>query len=281
MNVFNKNLYLKFAEKNEEKRLYYINIIKMNQFLIENHITSLFKAEELFKYMQVFLQIKSDLFDDSLFKESFLTFFEKNLSADEIKEFYDKLSLSTEDFNFNFSSIALLINIFSFHQESTKQLQNEEKIKFFYEDILGLKNDDDVVLTEEKIEDEKREELTEDYIPESETLNKAKENFGKYSKDDIEFVNEFLVILDKILPPEEENILLFSNEYDYPTKKIFTNAQKPKIPKFPVEKLAVEIEEEKEHVITSRKYCLFCGISCRAFVCRHLVRKEEQKRTTG
>ena len=253
MNVFNKNLYLKFAEKNEEKRLYYINIIKMNQFLIENHITSLFKAEELFKYMQVFLQIKSDLFDDSLFKESFLTFFEKNLSADEIKEFYDKLSLSTEDFNFNFSSIALLINIFSFHQESTKQLQNEEKIKFFYEDILGLKNDDDVVLTEEKIEDEKREELTEDYIPESETLNKAKENFGKYSKDDIEFVNEFLVILDKILPPEEENILLFSNEYDYPTKKIFTNAQKPKIPKFPVEKLAVEIEEEKERRIEEQE----------------------------
>ena len=56
--------------------------------------------------------------------------------------------------------------------------------------------------------------------------------------NDIEFVNEFLLILDKILPPEDENVLLFSNEYDYPTKKVYTNDQKAKIPKFPVERFS-------------------------------------------
>jgi len=253
MNILNNNIFLKYADKNEDKNINYLNFMKMNKFLIENHITSLFKANDLFDYMQLFLQIKSDLFDNSTFKEQFLTFFEKNLKDEEIKGFFDQLSLNIEDYNFNFSSIALLINILSLYQESTKELSKEEKIKFFYEDILHLKNFEEVNLTEEKIEEEKKEEIVEDYIPESETLNKAKESFGKYTKDDIEFVNEFLLILDKILPPEDENVLLFSNEYDYPTKKVYTNDQKAKIPKFPVERLAVEVEEEKERKIEEQE----------------------------
>ena len=253
MNVLNNNIYLKFADKNEEKKIYFINFIKMNKFLIDNHITSLFKSNELFEYLQLFLQIKSELLDDATFKEEFLTFFEKNLKDDEIQDFFNKLILPLEDYNFNFSSIALLMNIFALKLETSKDLSKAEKIKFFYEDILLLKNTDEVNLTEEKIEEEKPEEKQEDYIPESETLNKAKENFGKYSKDDIEFVNEFLMILDKILPPEDENILLFSNEYDYPTKKVYTNEIKSKKPKFPVERLAVEVEEEKERKILEQE----------------------------
>ena len=253
MNVLNNNVYLKYADKDEEKKMNYINFIKMNKFLIETHITSLFKSNELFDYMQLFLQIKSELFEDTTFRGEFMTFFEKNLKDEEIKGFFNRLILPIEDYNFNFSSIALLMNIFALKLESSKDLSKEEKIKFFYEDILNLKNFDEVNLTEEKIEEEKPEEKAEDYVPESETLNKAKENFGQYSKDDIEFVNEFLLMLDKILPPEDENILLFSNEYGYPTKKIYTNEDKSKIPKFPVERLAVEVEEERERKIEEQE----------------------------
>jgi tetratricopeptide (TPR) repeat protein len=225
----------------------------MNKFLIDNHITSLFKTNELFDYMQIFLQIKSPLFEDSTFKEEFLTFFEKNLKDEEIKGFFDKLMLPIEEYNFNFSIIALLMNVFALKLETSKDLPKEEKIKFFYEEILNLKNFEEVNLTEEKIEEEKPEEKVEDYVPESETLNKCKESFGNYSKDDIEFVNEFLLMLDKILPPEDENILMFSNEYDYPTKKVYTNDMKSKIPKFPVERLAVEVEEERERKIEEQE----------------------------
>ena len=253
MNVLNNNIFLKYADKDEEKNLFYINFIKMNKFLIDNHITSLFKINELLDYMQIFLQIKSPLFEDSTFKEEFLTFFEKNLKDEEIKGFFDKLMLPIEDYNFNFSIIALLMNVFALKLETSKDLPKEEKIKFFYEEILNLKNFEEVNLTEEKIEEEKPEEKVEDYVPESETLNKCKESFGNYSKDDIEFVNEFLLMLDKILPPEDENILMFSNEYDYPTKKVYTNDMKSKIPKFPVERLAVEVEEERERKIEEQE----------------------------
>ena len=145
------------------------------------------------------------------------------------------------------------MNILSFNLESSKESINEEKIRFFYEDILNLNIFEDANLPEEKIDDQKEEEIFEDFVPESDTLNKAKENFGKYSRDDIEFVNEFLMTLDKILPKPDENIINFANEYSYPIKKLHVNETKKKIPKFPVDKLAVEVEEEKERKIAEQE----------------------------
>ena len=253
MNALNNNIYLKYADRNEEKKIYYLNFIKMNKFLIDQHITSLFKTNELFEYMQLFTQIKSDFLEDSTFKEEFLTFFEKNLTDEEIKEFFNKMILPIEDFNFNYSSLVLLLNVFAFNLESSKDSPKEEKVRFFYEEILHLKNLEEVNLTEEKINEEKEEETIEDYLPESETLNKAKQSFGKYTKDDIEFIGEFLEKLDKILPPEDENILAFANEYDYPVKNLYNNDKKAAIPKFPVERLAVEVEEEKERKLAEQE----------------------------
>jgi len=253
MNALNNNIYLNYADRNEEKKIYYLNFIKMNKFLIDQHITSLFRANELYEYMQLFTQIKSDFLGDSTFKEEFLTFFEKNLTDEEIKEFFNKMILPIEDYNFNYSSIVLLLNVFASNLESSKLFPNEEKIKFFYEEILHLKNFEEVNLTEEKINEEKEEESTEDYLPESETLNKAKQSFGKYTKDDIEFIGEFLEKLDKILPPEDENILAFANDYDYPVKNLYNNEKKTTIPKYPVERLAVEVEEEKERKLAEQE----------------------------
>jgi tetratricopeptide (TPR) repeat protein len=144
------------------------------------------------------------------------------------------------------------VNHFTLYLESSKESPKEDKVKFFYEEILHLKVDN-INVSDEKIEEEKKEQIVEDILPQSETLNKAKASFGKYTKEDIEFMNEFLQNLDKVLPPEDENILSFANDYDYPTKNIFTNVKKDVIPKFPVEKLAVEIEEEKQRMIEEKE----------------------------
>ena len=253
MSQLNSDIFQKYAEKTTEKNIniYYINVAKMNKFLIENKISSLFNRDAIFKYMQIFLKIKSFVLDDPTFNEEFMSFFEKEIPISEIKEIFEKLILSIEDFNFNFSSIALLMNIFAFHLESSKKSDKEEKIRFFFEEILNLR-----ILEENnisRIEEDKEDDIIEDYVPESITLNKVKENFGKYSKDDIELVNEFLISLDKILPEADENIINFANEYDYPTKKLYINDEKKIIPKFPVEKLAVEIEEEKERKIEEQE----------------------------
>ena len=253
MSQLNSDIFQKYAEKTTEKNIniYYINVAKMNKFLIENKISSLFNRDAIFKYMQTFLKIKSFVLDDPTFNEEFMSFFEKEIPISEIKEIFEKLILSIEDFNFNFSSIALLMNIFAFNLESSKKSDKEEKIRFFFEEILNLRVIEENNIS--RIEEDKEDDIIEDYVPESITLNKVKENFGKYSKDDIELVNEFLISLDKILPEADENIINFANEYDYPTKKLYINDEKKIIPKFPVEKLAVEIEEEKERKIEEQE----------------------------
>ena len=244
MNELKNNIFSKYSEQITEKDLniFYINFAKINKLLVDLRITSLFNRDILFQYFQIFLKIKSFVLDDPTFNDEFMSFFEKSIPIEEIKEIFDKMILSVDEFNFSFSSIALLINLFAYNLESSKTLIKEEKIRFFFEEILNLKIED-ANLSQEKIEEERDEDIFEDYVPESIILNKAKETFGKYSKDDIELISDFLLTLDKVLPQPDENIINFSNEYSYPSK----------IPKFPVEKLAVEVEEEKERKILEQE----------------------------
>ena len=254
MKELKNNIFLKYSEQITEKDLniFYINFAKINKLLVDLRITSLFNRDILFQYFQIFLKIKSFVLDDPTFNDEFMSFFEKSIPIEEIKEIFDKMILSVDEFNFSFSSIALLINLFAYNLESSKTLIKEEKIRFFFEEILNLKIED-ANLSQEKIEEERDEDIFEDYVPESIILNKAKETFGKYSKDDIELISDFLLTLDKVLPQPDENIINFSNEYSYPSKKLYFNEDKKVIPKFPVEKLAVEVEEEKERKILEQE----------------------------
>ena len=254
MNELKNNIFLKYSEQITEKDLniFYINFAKINKLLVDLRITSLFNRDILFQYFQIFLKIKSFVLDDPTFNDEFMSFFEKSIPIEEIKEIFDKMILSLDEFNFSFSSIALLINLFAYNLESSKTLIKEEKIRFFFEEILNLKIED-ANLSQEKIEEGRDEDIFEDYVPESIILNKAKETFGKYSKDDIELISDFLLTLDKVLPQPDENIINFSNEYSYPSKKLYFNEDKKVIPKFPVEKLAVEVEEEKERKILEQE----------------------------
>ena len=254
MNELKNKIFSKYCEQITEKDLniYYINFAKINKLLVDLRITSLFNRDILFQYFQIFLKIKSFVLDDPTFNEEFMSFFEKSIPIDEIKEIFDKMILSVDDFNFSFSSIALLVNLFAYNLESSKTLIKEEKIRFFFEEILHLKIEE-TNLSQEKIDEEKEEDTFEDYVPESIILNKAKESFGKYGKDDIELISDFLLTLDKVLPQPNENIINFANEYSYPSKKLYFNEDKKVIPKFPVEKLAVEVEEEKERKILEQE----------------------------
>ena len=254
MNELKNNIFSKYSEQITEKDLniFYINFAKINKLLVDLRITSLFNRDILFQYFQIFLKIKSFVLDDPTFNDEFMSFFEKSIPIEEIKEIFDKMILSVDEFNFSFSSIALLINLFAYNLESSKTLIKEEKIRFFFEEILNLKIED-ANLSQEKIDEERDEDIFEDYVPESIILNKAKETFGKYSKDDIELISDFLLTLDKVLPQPDENIINFSNEYSYPSKKLYFNEDKKVIPKFPVEKLAVEVEEEKERKILEQE----------------------------
>ena len=247
MYAFNEDIFTKYCTKyKDSNNILYMNMVKFNPFFIERHLSSVFKGEELMNFVQVFT--KFDLKYEGI-KADFASVFEHPMSENQINDFFENNLVSTRELNFSFSSVLLLMGLLSINLKSTQDADKNEKIRFFFEDILNLKRDD-ADLISERIEQEREEEEHDETLPESEKLNAAK-NKKSYAKDDLDFLNEFFLSMDKTLPIPDENVLNFANNYS--SKKIFTIEKKEKIPKFPAEKLYNEIEEEREKQIAQKE----------------------------
>ena len=251
MYAFNEEIFSKYQTKNKDKNFYYIKIIKLNPFFIENHLTSVFNGEELMNFVQVFTKL--NLKTESM-KQEFASIFDHPMPENQLNDFYDNNFSSPRDFNFNFSSLLLMMAIMANNLPSTKEAELDEKIRFFFEEILNLKRDDADLITERIIKDNE-EELDDELLEESSTLLSAK-NKKEFTKDDLELIHDFFTNLDRLCPNSDSNVLLFSNQYQNPAKKIYTNITDEKKPKFPVEKLFVEIEEEQERQIAKKEEIL-------------------------
>ena len=245
---FNEEIFTKYCVKYKDKDILYINIVKFNSLFLDTHLSSVFTGEELMNFVQVFT--KFDLKYEGL-KADFAGIFDHPMGENVIVDFFENNLVSPRELNFSYSSVLLLMALLSINLQSTQDVEKSEKIRFFFEDILNLKRDD-ADLIGEKIIQEKEEEINDEILPESEKLNNAK-NKKEYTRNDYDFLNEFFTSLDKILPPPDENVLAFSNNYTSPNKQIYTNKTKEKNPKFPVEKLYVEIEEERERQTAQRE----------------------------
>ena len=248
MYSFNEEIFTKYCVKHKDKNILYVNIVKFNPFFIDSHLSSVFTGAELMNFIQVFT--KFDLKYESV-KADFSSIFDHPMGENQIVDFFENNLVSPRELNFSFSSVLLLMALCSLNLQSTQDAEKSEKIRFFFEEILNLKRDD-ADLIAEKIEQERVEEINDETLPESEKLNSVK-NKKEYTKNDYDFLSEFFTSLDKILPPADENVLLFANNYTSTNKKIYTNTDKEIIPKFPVEKLYNEIEEERERKIAQKE----------------------------
>ncbi len=251
MYALNEDIFTRYQEQRKNTNFYFLNIIKLNALFIENHITSVFKGEELMNFVQVFT--KFNLKYENL-RQEFAAIFESQMSENQLNDFYGNNFSSAKDINLSFSSFILLMAILAINLPSTQDADINERIRFFFEEILNLKRDDADLITERIIK-EKEEEIDNELLEESEKLNSAK-NKKDFTKDDIELIHEFFTNLDKLCPPPDENVILFSNQYSSPTRSLYTNKIENKIPKFPTEKLYIEKEEEQERQIAKKEELL-------------------------
>ena len=251
MYAFNEDIFTRYQAQRKNTNFYFLNIIKLNALFIENHITSVFKGEELMNFVQVFT--KFNLKYENL-RQEFAAIFESQMSENQLNDFYGNNFSSAKDINLSFSSFILLMAILAINLPSTQDADINERIRFFFEEILNLKRDDADLITERIIK-EKEEEIDNELLEESEKLNSAK-NKKDFTKDDIELIHEFFTNLDKLCPPPDENVILFSNQYSSPTRSLYTNKIENKIPKFPTEKLYIEKEEEQERQIAKKEELL-------------------------
>ena len=251
MYALNEDIFTRYQAQRKNTNFYFLNIIKLNALFIENHITSVFKGEELMNFVQVFT--KFNLKYENL-RQEFAAIFESQMSENQLNDFYGNNFSSAKDINLSFSSFILLMAILAINLPSTHDADINERIRFFFEEILNLKRDDADLITERIIK-EKEEEIDNELLEESEKLNSAK-NKKDFTKDDIELIHEFFTNLDKLCPPPDENVILFSNQYSSPTRSLYTNKIENKIPKFPTEKLYIEKEEEQERQIAKKEELL-------------------------
>ena len=251
MYALNEDIFTRYQAQRKNTNFYFLNIIKLNALFIENHITSVFKGEELMNFVQVFT--KFNLKYENL-RQEFAAIFESQMSENQLNDFYGNNFSSAKDLNLSFSSFILLMAILAINLPSTQDADINERIRFFFEEILNLKRDDADLITERIIK-EKEEEIDNELLEESEKLNSAK-NKKDFTKDDIELIHEFFTNLDKLCPPPDENVILFSNQYSSPTRSLYTNKIENKIPKFPTEKLYIEKEEEQERQIAKKEELL-------------------------
>ena len=251
MYALNEDIFTRYQAQKKNTNFYFLNIIKLNALFIENHITSVFKGEELMNFVQVFT--KFNLKYENL-RQEFAAIFESQMSENQLNDFYGNNFSSAKDLNLSFSSFILLMAILAINLPSTQDADINERIRFFFEEILNLKRDDADLITERIIK-EKEEEIDNELLEESEKLNSAK-NKKDFTKDDIELIHEFFTNLDKLCPPPDENVILFSNQYSSPIRNLYTNKIENKIPKFPTEKLYIEKEEEQERQIAKKEELL-------------------------
>ena len=186
MYAFNEDIFTRYQSKNKDKNFFYLNIIKLNPLFIENHITSVFKGDELMNFVQIFT--KFNLRTESM-KQDFASIFDHPMSENQLYDFYDLNFSSARDFNLSFSSVLLLLTVMANNLPATKNEVMSEKIKFFFEEILNLKRDDADLITERIIK-EPSIEFDDEMLEESPTLYSAK-NKKDYTKDDIEFIHDF------------------------------------------------------------------------------------------
>jgi tetratricopeptide (TPR) repeat protein len=251
MYALNEDIFSRYQGQRKNTNFYYLNIIKLNALFIENHITSVFKGEELMNFVQVFT--KFNLKYENI-RQEFAAIFENQMSENQLNDFYGNNFSSPKDINLSFSSFILLMAILANNLPSTQDADINERIRFFFEDILNLKRDDADLISERIIKDEE-EEIDNELLEESEKLNSAK-NKKDFTKDDIELIHDFFSNLDKLCPPPDENVILFSNQYSSPTRSLYTNKIEQKIPKFPTEKLFIEKEEEQERQTAKKEELL-------------------------
>jgi len=251
MYALNEDIFIKYQTQRKNKSFYFLNIIKLHPLFLENNIVSVFNGEQLMNFVLIFT--KFNIKQDST-KQDFASMFENQMSENQLNDFYSNNFSSPRDLNLSFSSFILLMTLLAINLPSTQDAGISERIRFFFEEILNLKRDD-AELFSERIIKEEEEEVDNEILEESEKLINAK-NKKDYNKNDIEIIHDFFATLDKICPPPDENVMLFSNHYSSPIENLFTNKIIQKIPKFPTEKLYIEKEEEQEQQIAKKEALL-------------------------
>ena len=221
---------------NDIKPFRLLNIININTLIFDYPIFKNFSCEEITKYLSLFIPE----FQEKDFPEIKKAFDEK-LSKEEIVQIFSHINTidNIDELNFSYSSLVILLIQFCLKLKSSEGKTFQDSIDFLFLNEFNLKPDNKNII--EQIQEKEEEEEDFDFVPESDTLNEAKN--AKLGDEESELIFEVLENLEKTLPPIDINVINFANDKPMHANNLFLNKYEVIPAKFPLELLKVEIDE--------------------------------------
>ena len=213
-----------------------LNIVNFNTLIFDYPIFKNFSCEEITKYLPLFIPEFQEK-DFPIIKKAF----DEKLSKEEIVQIFSQISAidNIEELNFSYSSIVILLIQFCLKLKSSEGKTFQDSIDFLFANEFNLAPDNKNEM--EQIQEKEEEEEDFDFVPESETLNEAKN--AKLGDEESELILEVLENLEKTLPPIDMNVLNFANDKPMHANNLYLNKYEVVPAKFPLELLKVEIDE--------------------------------------
>ena len=213
-----------------------LNIVNFNTLIFDYPIFKNFSCEEITKYLSLFIPEFQEK-DFPIIKKAF----DEKLSKEEIVQIFSQISAidNIEELNFSYSSIVILLIQFCLKLKSSEGKTFQDCIDFLFANEFNLAPDNKNEM--EQIQEKEEEEEDFDFVPESETLNEAKN--AKLGDEESELILEVLENLEKTLPPIDMNVLNFANDKPMHANNLYLNKYEVVPAKFPLELLKVEIDE--------------------------------------
>ena len=213
-----------------------LNIDNFNTLIFDYPIFKNFSCEEITKYLSLFIPEFQEK-DFPIIKKAF----DEKLSKEEIVQIFSQISAidNIEELNFSYSSIVILLIQFCLKLKSSEGKTFQDSIDFLFANEFNLAPDNKNEM--EQIQEKEEEEEDFDFVPESETLNEAKN--AKLGDEESELILEVLENLEKTLPPIDMNVLNFANDKPMHANNLYLNKYEVVPAKFPLELLKVEIDE--------------------------------------
>ena len=226
--------------EHREKTFKILNIVNLNTLIFKLPIFKNFDSGTITTYLKMFLE---DIQDDSfnIIKAAFDEEFKEEEKEKKIKDIFNEVLLNASELNFSYSGISLLLIQFAVKLPSSQGHSLEDAVVFMFESEFQLRPDAETI--KEILQEEESEEPDYDFIPESATLLELKEG-KKNLEEDKEIIDDLLSRLEKDLPEMDKIIMQFANDKPQHSNTIFNNPFHSSPPKFPLERLQVEIDEE-------------------------------------
>jgi hypothetical protein len=163
-------------------------------------------------------------------------------NAGAVREEFDKIYLEADNLNFPYSTFILFLVGLAFRLPDSREKSALEAVDYFLTNIMGMQKNEYFDKLAKMEEEEYLESL--EYVPSSKNIDEARRMQNEPTDDDLAYMLDTLLYLDKEIPDMAEIIKTTMNPHPDHSNKIYLNPLKGDKALFPFIPLKIELDEK-------------------------------------